>query len=499
MQLEEGICYQVASGAVESRLGRHTFLSTPQGGKILVDQRVIDIWRQADNQTLKQMIETILEEQYSETELRAAVACLCQAGLLERLPDMLTDESILTPQAGPLVSVIIVSYNSQSWLEECLDSLAKQTYQPLEIILVDNHSNDNTVAWITANHPEIQVIQLSITVSLAQAINAGVEVARGTYFLILNPDLRLELNAVAELVQAALSEPNAAALAAKLKLYWTPGFLNGMGNLVGAFGFGWDIGLGYLDLGQFDGHRELPSACFAAALIPRSAWQIVGPLDPGFPLYYEDSEWCYRARLLGLKIYAAPKAVVNHAFGSRTPDKPAPGISTIRLHRVVYGRLRFANKLLSDPYRRQFTRRYRGEDFLRLLMAFVRLNSSQVSAIREGWKKFRQASDLPILRANLQRQRKIDDETLFEVQKAYPSPLIWRGSPVLTWDIIQSVYLPQIQVRKTIPLPEFPDSFLIQLPAVNKLQRWNEIRRFEGIPLLFHRLFRTIQRRLAQP
>ena len=499
MQSTEEIWYQVASGAVELRLGRHDFLSTPQGGKILVDRRVIDIWRQADNQTLKRLLETLPGEQYSETELRAALACLCQAGLLERRPEMLTDGSILSPHAGPLVSVIIVSYNSQSWLEECLDSLAKQSYQPLEIILVDNHSNDNTVAWITANHPEIQLIRLSITVSLAQAINAGAEAALGTYFLILNPDVRLELNSVAELVQAAQSEPNAATLAAKLKLYWTPGFLNGMGNLVGAFGFGWDIGLGHLDLGQFDGLSELPSACFAAALIPRSAWQIVGPLDPEFPLYYEDSEWCYRARLLGLKIYAAPNAVVYHAFGSRTPDNPAPGISAIRLHRVVYGRLRFANKLLSDPYRRRFTRRYRAEDFLRLLIAFVRLRSSQVSPIWEGWKNFRQASDLPKLHANLQRQRKIDDETLFELQKAFPSPLIWRGSPVLTWDIIQSVYLYQIQARKTIALPEFPDSFPIQRPAVNKLQRWNEVCRLEGISLLFHRLYRTIQWRLAHP
>ncbi len=499
MQPAEEICYQVPSGVIESRLGRHNFLSTCQGGKILVDQRVIELWRQANNQTLMQLLGTLSGVTYSETELRAALACLSQAGLLERRPDLLTDRSILSPHAGPLVSVIIVSYNSQSWLEECLDSLAKQTYQPLEIILVDNHSNDNTVAWITTNHPEIQLIQSSITVSLAQAINAGVEAALGTYFLILNPDVRLKLNAVAELVQAALSEPNAAALAAKLKLYWTPGFLNGIGNLVGAFGFGWDIGLGHLDLGQFEGSRELPSACFAAALVPRAAWQIVGPLDPEFPLYYEDSEWCYRARLFGLKIFAAPKAIVYHAFGSRTPEKPAPGISEIRLHRVVYGRLRFANKLLSDPYRRRFTRRYRGEDFLRLLMAFVRLSSSQFSAIRKGWKKFRQASDLPKLHANLQRQRKIDDETLFELQKTFPSPLIWRGSPVLTWDIIQFVYLPQIQARKTIALPEFPDSFPIQLPAVSQLERWNEIRRLEGISLLFHRLYRTIQWRLAQP
>lgn len=499
MHHPEDICYQAAAGVLESRQGRHIFLSSPNGGKILVDQRVIDIWRKANNQTLKGLLGTLPGEKYSESELRTALACLCQAGILERRPEMLTEGSILSPHEGPLVSVVIVSYNSQSWLEECLDSLAVQNYQPLEIILVDNHSSDNTVAWISSNHPEVQLLQLSTTVALAQAINKGIEAAQGTYLLILNPDVRLEPEAVVELVQAAQTEPAAAALAAKLKLSWIPGFLNGMGNLVGAFGFGWDIGLGYLDLGQLDGLHELPSACFAAALIPRAAWHIVGPLDPEFPLYYEDSEWCYRARLLGFKIIAAPKAIVYHAFGSRTPDNPAPEISAIRINRVVYGRLRFANKLLNGPLRRRFTFRYLVEDSLRLLLAFVRLRLSQASAILNGWQQFRQANDLSEIRASIQQQRKVDDVILFKLQKTIPSPLIWRGMPILTWDTIQSVYLPLIQARKTFALPEFPENYLIQLPAKNKLQRWNEIRRFEGLALLIHRIYREIQWRLAQP
>ena len=490
--------YQIPSGVLVSRLGQHSFLSTTQGGKVLVDQRIIEVWQKANQQMLDRLIESLSGLGISETELRVTLACLCKAGMLERLPAL--SEPPKQPAAqGPLISVVIVSYNSQIWLDECLASLANQSYRPLEIILVDNHSTDDTVAWTITNHPEVHLIQLTQTVTLAQAINTGMETSNGSYFFVLNPDICLEADTVSELVKIAQAEPDCAAVAAKLRLYWTPGFLNGIGNMVGAFGFGTDIGLGHLDLGQFDGLRELPSACFAAALISSAAWQKVGPLDPEFPLYYEDSEWCYRARILGFSVLAAPKAIVYHAFGSRTPNNPQTGNSATRLQRVVYGRLRFANKLLGHTYRHKFTLGYLLEDGLRLFVNLVRLRGSHIGAIWQGWRQYYAAKDIAHKRALLDSNRVIGDKTLFEIQRRYPSPLIWHGLPILTWDTIQSVYLPLIASGKTIPLPEFPDEHNIILPASGTLQRWKQIRQREGISMLFHRLYRAIQWRLSQP
>lgn len=430
--------------------------------------------------------------------LRAALACLCQAGLLIRHP---AEDAgpIVASTGGPLVSVIIVAYNSRAWLADCLASLEEQNYPAREIILVDNHSSDDTVAWMIAHHPEIRLIQHTQAVSLAAAINSGVEAAQGEYFLLLNPDVTLQPDALSNLVQRAQSEPTVACVAAKLKLTWTPGFLNGIGNLVGAFGFGADIGLGHLDLGQFGHYTQLPSACFAAALVSRRACEEIGPLDPAFPLYYEDSEWCYRARLLGYSVLAAPQAVVLHAFGSRTPANQEAGISATRLERVVYGRLRFAEKLLSEPYRRKFMRRYRIEDSLRLLLAALRLRGSMVKAIWQGRQQFSQASDLPNQRAGLQNQRKISDEALLGLNIDRPAPLIWYGAPILTWDTIQSVYLPLILAGQTIKLPEFAEGYQPSAKVSNGLQRWIQILQLEGLGRLFHHLYRTIQWRLAQP
>ncbi|HWQ83253.1 MAG TPA: hypothetical protein VN363_01735, partial [Anaerolineales bacterium] len=164
-----------------------------------------------------------------------------------------------------------------------------------------------------------------------------------------------------------------------------------------------------------------------------------------------------------------------------------------------YGRLRFANKLLGDRYRRRFNRGYLLEDCLRLFLAFVRLRASQVSAILTGRRQFWQTADLPAARESLQKRRQVADESLFALQKTFPSPLIWGGAPVLTWDIIQSVYLPLIQAQETRPLPEFPASYRITIPPSSSLQRWNRIRQLEGTVMLFQHIYRAVQRRLAIP
>jgi len=493
------INYQIPAGVQPLYQGRSVLLSTTQGGQVLVDRRVLDLWQKAGEQDLDQLLNILPDLEFTEPELRAALTCLCQAGLLDRriAPQSQTAPPVIQ---GPLVSVVIVSYNSQAWLTDCLASLSIQSYQPLEIILVDNQSSDGTVAWLAANYPAIPLIQLSESVSLAQAINTGVEAARGTYFLVLNPDVRLEPDTVSQLMRIAQSEQYCAAVAAKLRLYWAPGFLNGLGNVVGSFSYGADIGLGYLDLGQFDNSHQLPSACFAAALLSRQAWQIIGPLDAAFPLYYEDSEWCYRARICGFSVLAAPEAIVYHAFGSRPSNNMEMEISPTRLEKVVYGRLRFASKLFKEPYRRRFITRYLLEDSLRLVLALLRGRGSQAKAIWHGWMHIRKANDLEQARASLQACRQIDDETIFKIQQNLPAPLIWHGRPILTWDTIQSVYLPLIQSGNTIQLPEFKDvDMSTDSPPPGNLQRWSQIRQLEGMSMLLHRLYRAIQWHLAQP
>ena len=450
--------YCVPAGVQLSHAHNRPLLSTPEGGKVALDAALLALWQYANGRSLPEIERGFQADFASPHTIRAGLACLAEAGLLRREAVLPPAAPAAGPVSGPPVSAVIVSFNSREWLQECLPSLFEQTYAPLEVIIVDNGSQDGTLAWLAAYHTSVKHVRIYPPVSLSQAINRGVELATGEYFLILNPDIRMQKDALAEMVAVAQSDPGVAAVAAKLRLWWAPPFLNGLGNQVGPFTWGTDNGVGYLDLGQFDHWRELPSACFAAALVPKEAWQAVGPVDEGFPMYYEDSEWCYRSRLLGFKVLAAPRAIVYHAFGGRIPTGEVQALSPRKLRNVVYGRFRFAFKITGDHFP-HFLRNYCLEDWANFTRRVVRRDWASARAYLSGWKDL--LKDLPTLvrlgRA-LQRRRTVPDEQLFAIQRGMPMALTWNGLPELTWDLVLHYYSPLINSGRTRPMPEMTAS-----------------------------------------
>jgi GT2 family glycosyltransferase len=448
--------YTLPEGVEPSHIDGRPLLSTPQGGKVALDPILLDLWRFAAGRTLEEIQAGFKAQNATSRIIRASLACLVEAGLLQRSIQEDVRQVESEQVEGPPVAVILVSYNSRDWLEECLPSLARQTYAPIQTIVVDNASQDGTLDWLQRQHPAVKAVPIERAVSLAKAINIGAEQAQeAPYLLMLNPDVTLEPGAVAEMVRAAEREPGCGGVAAKLRFSWAPAFLNGLGNQVGPFSWGSDNAIGHLDLGQFDGWKESPSACFAAALITRQAWQETGPLDEHFPMYYEDSEWSYRARLLGFKIAAAPRAVVFHAFGGRVPSgKPQP-LPPRKLRNVIYGRLRFAVKI-TGGYLPRFLRNYLLEDWANFSQRLFRLDWRAARAFPAAWLGI--LKDLPALlleRRKLQSGRSVPDEKLFELQASIPAPFNWRGLPELTWELILNHYSPLLHSGRTKPMPEF--------------------------------------------
>lgn len=442
-----------------SHINKRPLLSTIQGGKVAVDTTLLSLWKYANGRSLSEIVTGFQAEYANPQTIRAGLACLAEAGLLNRNRETQDSPPVPETVTGPLVSVILVGHNSQEWLPECIPSLLAQTYLPLEIIFVDNGSQDDSLKWLQANFPSVKRLRIDQLSPLAHAINRGVNLAtQSAYFLILNPDIRLEANAVAQLVTVAQNDPKCAAVAAKLRFWWAPAFLNGLGNRVGPFSWGTDNALGHLDLGQFDHWQELPSACFAATLIRKTVWQEVGPIDEGFPMYYEDSEWSYRARMLGFKVRAAPKAVIYHAFGGKVPRGQTQRLSPHKLRNVVYGRFRFTFKIVGEYFPR-FFRNYCFEDWANFTQKLVKRDWSSVRAYLEAWYNI--IKNLPVLLREsrlLQAQRIVSDDILFALQRDMPITLSWNGLPELTWDFVLHHYSPLISSGRTRPMPEVDSS-----------------------------------------
>ena len=140
----------------EIRRSGRMIITTPQGGQIVLDDKLFALYQKAQGLLLDEILNSFASENGSASplrqhpdEIRAALACLVQAGIIRRIPA--TDDAL--PLADTfdkgLVSVIIVNFNSQQWLDECLPSLQAQLYQPLEIIIVDNGSTEDLGHWIS--------------------------------------------------------------------------------------------------------------------------------------------------------------------------------------------------------------------------------------------------------------------------------------------------------------------------------------------------------------
>lgn len=497
-----GLVYRQSPGITLQTTKNHPVLMTAQGGLIYTDQLVAQVWGAVEQDPSLAKITKPGIDQDKDLSGLAVLACLVEAGCLER-----QDEHPRSPPrpghpAAGLVSVIIVCHNSLDWLKICLPSLEKQDYTRLEIILVDNASADNTAGWIQANFPLFKYHRLDDSSSLAEAINFGIARAAGDFFLLLNPDTRLEPDVVSRLVNTALQDPLCAAVAAKLRFLWAPAFLNGLGNYVGGFSWGTDIALGHLDLGQLDDWQTVPSACFAAALIPAQAWKAVGEIDVGFPMYYEDSEWCYRARKFGFKILAAPGAIVYHAFSGQNAPAISGGIDPQKLKRVAYGRLRFSCILLTNPVLVRFLAAYFFEDIFRMLTSLFSGRLERVSAHLQAWRDFRRTLPEIKKRRDVIRTRTvISDMELLSSLRAVPLALVRHGRPILSRDVIENEYLPLILSGKTRDLPEFRSWTGVstgQVRSRNWLRRLFKVWQNEGFSAMLHRFGRYLEWRLMQ-
>src|SRR5262249_37746999 len=94
--------------------------------------------------------------------------------------------------------------------------------------------------------------------------------------------------------------------------------IDNVGTLINADGAAYNMGIGQLDIGQYDVSEPVFGVCFAAALFRKAAFSpsAVGPLDESFFMYYEDVDWCFRANLLGWHFRTAPSAVVAHVHSA---------------------------------------------------------------------------------------------------------------------------------------------------------------------------------------
>jgi hypothetical protein len=230
----------------------------------------------------------------------------------------------------PEVSTIVVTYNALPWVEQALESVPGT-----ELVVVDHGSTDGTLELVRERFPDAIVVEQE-NKGFGAGNNAGMRAASGRWYLLLNSDAWLAPGALDALVGFAEAHPDAAVVGPRL--------LNPDGSLqrsVRGFPSVWRIATEYLFLrklaprssalngfyaGGFDHDtaREAEFLMGSCLLVRGEAVEAVGGFDERYFMFSEETDWCYRFREAGWKVWFFPGAEAVHVGGATTKQNWGP-------------------------------------------------------------------------------------------------------------------------------------------------------------------------------
>jgi GT2 family glycosyltransferase len=217
----------------------------------------------------------------------------------------------------PTISIIIVSYNSAGQIGACLRALQDlHSEAEYEIIVVDNASRDMSSA-IVGSFPAVRLMAEGENWGFGGGVNRGVARARGRIIALLNPDATPAPDWLQQLV-APFDNPRVGVVGSKV--LGPDGLIQSVGSTLQApVMLSAHRGDGERDTGQYDQLADVWAVHGAAMAFARPLWEALGGFDEGFfPAYWEESDFCERARRAGYCVIVAPGAVARHHEASAT-------------------------------------------------------------------------------------------------------------------------------------------------------------------------------------
>ncbi len=214
-------------------------------------------------------------------------------------------------EANPRVSIIIPNWNGAHHLPVCLDSLRRQTYADIEVLVVDNASQDRSLALLH-DYPEIRVLAQSTNLGFTGACNMGLRAASGALRILLNNDTEAHPNWVTAIVKAFVDHPEAGIIASKMLLFDRRDTLHTAGDYVTPDGLAHNRGVWCPDAGQYNRRAYVFSACGGSAAYRGTMLDEIGLLDEDFFFSFEDVDLAWRAQLSGWRCLFEPDAIIYH-------------------------------------------------------------------------------------------------------------------------------------------------------------------------------------------
>ena len=222
-----------------------------------------------------------------------------------------------------LVSVVILNWNGRRFLEQFLPTLVKYTQDPeAEIVVADNGSTDDSMAFMEKEFPSIRTLQLDKNHGFSGGYNRALELVDSRYYLLLNSDIEVTEGWLAPLLKVMEAKPKVAACTPKLLDYHKRThfeYAGAAGGFIDRYGYPFCRGRIFdameEDLGQYDLSTELFWGTGACLMVRSELWKEVGGLDEQFFAHMEEIDLCWRLKSLGHTILSVPSSRVYHVGG----------------------------------------------------------------------------------------------------------------------------------------------------------------------------------------
>jgi GT2 family glycosyltransferase len=287
-----------------------------------------------------------------------------------------------------LASVIVPVWNGIEFLERCLLALRTQDYSRREVVVVDNASSDGSADFVAEHFPEARLVRNDYNLGFAGGCNAGLRVADGEVLLLLNQDTEVSPDWLRHVVEA-LEAPEVGVVGCKIfypdgeRLQHAGAWFDWPLALAHHYGHGED------DSGAYDEPRMVEYVTGAAMGFRREVMERVGLLDEGFwPGYFEDADFCFRAREAGFEIWYRPEATLRHTESTSIKDP-------VRRSRYYQrGRMRFLLKHIEpERWLREFVPAEKvyqppaifGMESRALRLGYLEMMLGAVPILRERW------------------------------------------------------------------------------------------------------------------
>ena len=261
------------------------------------------------------------------------------------------------------LSIVIVNWNTRDYLLGALRSIYDNPpHFEFETIVVDNASSDNSAGSVRAEFPQAKLIANPKNEGYAKGNNQGIEAAGGDFVLLLNPDVVVPTGALARAVEIASTRPKPGALGVKLVnpggslQRSVRGFPSPLSVFFEAIGFGRlfprsrFFSAYRMDWFGYDREAEVDQPMGTFLLIPRPALEDVGLLDERFPIFFNEVDWCFRAKRRGWRILFTPEVEVVHYGGGSTKQVSARMAWESRSGLLAFYRKHYSSPLFAPVY-----------------------------------------------------------------------------------------------------------------------------------------------------